>query len=381
MGAGVVSLSHVRVPKAGVAPSNETLYVGTYSQKVEEGILRLTLDVGRGVLSAPQPASGNVNPAGLVLHPTGRFLFATCLVLDADGEPTGGVAAFAIDRRTGDLRELDRRPSGGTGPCHLSVDSEGRCLLVANCGKPSVACLAIEPEGGFGELSTIIPHQGVSRNSEQKPQAHSINVFPGNRFAVAADLGLDRLFVYRLDSATARLTPHDPPFVRLEDGAGPRHFAFHPGGSFAYSINELSNTVTALTLDREGGELKIIQTVSTLPTDFQGKSYAADVQVHPNGKFLYGSNRMHDSIAVFGIASDTGRLQPLGHTPSGGRFPRSIALDPSENFLIVANQKSNNLVVFRVDSGTGHLEAIGQPVSAPRPVCVRFRPGGEKSDL
>lgn len=361
------------LPADGLESGAGFLYVGTYSARDGEGILCATFDQRNGSLGELRPTGGIRNPAFLAIHPSGNFLYATTTVADTDGTPTGAIAAFAIDDKTGELREIDRRPSGGTGPCHLAVDSQGGCLVVANCGTATVACLALSRDGRFGESSTVIRHKGVSVNSEQKAQAHSINIDGSGRYAIAADLGLDRLFVYRLDAARALLTPHDPPFTSVAPGAGPRHLAFHPEGDFVYAVNELGNTVTAFSFDGETGMLQTIQDVSTLPMGFAGESFAAEVRVHPGGRFLYASNRGHDSLAVFAIDSATGRLDPKGHTPSQGSFPRNFTLDPSGNYLIVANQKSDNLVVFHVDPQTGRLEAAGEPIPAPQPVCVRIR--------
>ena len=356
---------------AGGAGQRSLIYVGTYSPKEGEGIFFAEFEPN-AALGKFRPTGGALNPAALVAHPGGRFLYATTVVTDREtGKPTGGVAAFAINDATGELREIDRRPSGGTGPCYLSIHGDGKLLVVANCGTATVACLSLRPEGGFGAASTVIQHEGKSENSEGKPQAHSITVAPGGGFAIAADLGLDRLFVYRLEDP-ARMTPHDPPFTRVMRGAGPRHLAFHPTGTFAYSINELNNTITAVRFKKELGSLDVLQAVSTLPADFQGKSFAADVQVHPNGNFLYGSNRGHDSIAIFRIDPSTGNLHSQGQTASGGKFPRSLALDSSGSFLFVANQKSDQLAFFRVNTLTGNLESGGPPISIPQPVCVRI---------
>jgi 6-phosphogluconolactonase len=348
------------------------VYVGTYSPKEGEGIFHATLDARSGVLGPLRPASGARSPAALAIRPGGRFLYATTLVPDEQGKPTGGVAAFSLDEATGEPRAIDSRQSGGTGPCYLSVDSEGESLLVSHCGTANVACLSLRADGRFGDASTVIPHEGVSENSEGKPQAHSILVAPGNRFALAADLGLDRLFVYRLTAAQARMTPHDPPFARVPTGAGPRHLAFHPAGRFAYSINELGNTITALRFFQDSGKLEALQSLSTLPADFKGESFAADIQVHPSGRFVFGSNRGHESIAAFRVDDGTGRLQSIGQTPSGGKFPRSIAIHPSGAFLLVANQKSDRLSIFRIDPATGRLDPTGQEISVPQPVSVRI---------
>lgn len=360
---------------ANAATARDCLvYIGTYAPNADEGIICSTLDAERHRLIQPRPAGSSVNPAALVAHPAGNILFATCLVSDASGKPVGGVAAFALDADSGQLREIDRRPSGGTGPCSLSIDTDGTCLLVANCGTATVACLSLRTDGRFAEATTVIPHQGTSRNSEQKPQAHAIGVACENRFAIAADLGLDSLFVYRLDRSAARLMPSDPPFLRLADGVGPRHLAFHPRRSFLYSVNELGNSMNAISLDCETGSLQVIQSFSTLPSDFQGESFAADVQVHPGGQYLYATNRGHDSIALFHIEETTGKLRSLGHVPSGGKFPRSLAIDPAGAHLIVANQKSNNLSLFSIDPSTGFLTPRGPPIDVPSPVCVRIVP-------
>lgn len=348
------------------------LYVATYSPKAGDGIFVAKYDRESGRVGTLRPTGGAGTPAALALHPGGQFLYATTLIKDAQEKPVGGVAAFAIDSATGELREIERRPSGGTGPCYLSIESQGRCLVVANCGTASVACLKLEFDGRFGNASTVIPHVGESRNSEGKPQAHSIVVAPGNRFAIAADLGLDRLFVYRLDAGLARLTAHDPPFAEVTPRSGPRHLAFHPQGQFAYAVNELGNTVTACTFQGETGRLHPFQQISTLPNDFRGESYAAEIQVHPSGRFLYASNRGHDSLAMFSIDQQTGRLTAIGSAASEGKFPRHFAIDPAGEFLLVANQKSDGLIVFRVDTDSGRLKSLGSLIAVPQPVCVRI---------
>lgn len=349
------------------------LYVASSSPKDGNGISVTRFDRMSGGLGKFRPTGGLESAGTLAVHPSGKFLYAITRIKDAQGSPTGGVVALTVDDATGDLREIDRRPSGGTGPCYLAVDNDGQCLVVAHCGTASVVCLKLQPDGRFGDASTVIRHEGKSLNSEGKPQAHSINVAPGNRFAIAADLGLDRLFVYRLDATKAQLTPHDPPYVAVSRGAGPRHLAFHPNERYAYSVNELGNTVTACTFQSETGLLHTFQEVATLPGDFRGESYAAEIQVHPTGRFLYASNRGHDSLAIFSIDPKSGRLSPIGHASTQGKFPRHFALDPAGEFLIVANQKSDRLVVFQIDRQTGLLKAKGSPISIPQPVCVRFR--------
>ncbi len=348
------------------------IYVATYSPVDGEGIFVADVDAGHGTVSHLR-ATGNLkSPAALVIHPSNKFVYATKLITDAQGNSVGGIAAFAVDRKSGELTEIDRRTSEGTGPCFLAGDPQGKSLVVANCGTATVAALSIMSDGRFGKLSSVIQHAGESQNSEGKPQAHSIVISPGGKFAVAADLGLDRLFIYHFDAAKGALTPHEPPSVQLEQGAGPRHIAFHPTGNYAYAIGELGNTISACAFDDRTGDLQVLHNVSSLAEGFRGESYAADIQVHPNGKFLYGTNRGADTLAICAIDAETGRLKSLGQVPSGGKFPRAIAVDPSGKLLISANQKSDHLMLFRIDPATGMLSAVGEPVSIPQPVCIRF---------
>jgi 6-phosphogluconolactonase len=258
------------------------------------------------------------------------------------------------------------------------VDKEGKNVLVANYGGGSVAALPIQADGRLREASSFIQHKGSSVNPKRQegPHAHSINLDTANRFACAADLGLDQVLVYQFDATKGTLTPHTPPFAAVAPGAGPRHFAFHPSGRYAYVINEMNSTVTAFTYDAQQGTLKELHTLSTLPAGFKGNNSTAEVQVHPSGKFLYGSNRGHDSIAIFTIDQDTGRLTAAGHELTQGRTPRNFGIDPTGSYLLAANQATDTIVVFRIDPQTGNLKATGQTVSMPTPVCVKFVPIG-----
>jgi len=348
------------------------LYVATYSPRQGEGLFVAPWNPQRGEVGALRATGGLQTTATLVVHPRGGRLYATTLLPDAKGQPGGAIAAFSIDPRNGDLKEIDRRASGGTGPCYLAIDGDGRCLVVANCGTASVACLQLKPDGRFGDSATVIQHTGTSQNSEGKPQAHSILVAPGNRFAIAADLGLDRVFSYQLDGTLARLSANDPPFVAVPRGAGPRHVAFHPTGRWAYSVNELNNTVSTFSFESKTGVLQSTENITTLPDDFRGESYAAEIQVHPTGRFLYASNRGHDSLAKYAVDPPTGQLRRVGHTLTGGKFPRHFTIDPAGQFLIVANQKSDQLVLFQIDPDSGDLKHHGMPVAIPQPVCVKI---------
>lgn len=350
------------------------VYFGTYTDTTSKGIYVGQFDPAQGRVSGVELAAAAARPSFLAIHPHRPLMYAVGEVADFQGKKSGVVRAFAIEA-SGKLRLLNEQPSGGAGPCHVSVEPGGRCVLVANYGGGSVASLPIEADGRLAPAGSVIQHRGSgpNRQRQQGPHAHSINVDPTGRFALAADLGCDKVFVYRLDAAAGRLTSHDPPAVELAPGAGPRHLAFHPNGRFAYVINELDSTVTTLAYDAAAGRLKVVASVSTLPPSFSGTNTTADVHVHPSGKFLYGSNRGHDSIAVFAIADD-GTLRPLAHESTRGRTPRNFALDPTGQYLLAANQDSDTVVVFRIDTQTGLLTLVGQPVALPRPVCIRFVP-------
>jgi 6-phosphogluconolactonase len=357
----------------GQEVSNMLVYVGSYTRGDDPGIHRFRMDMETGELTALGSTAGIVNPSFLAIHPSGRFLYAVSEINDFSGKKTGAVAALSIDRQAqGELKLINRQPSAGDGPCHVVVDPTGRCLLVANYGGGSVAALPISDDGALQPPSSSIQHEGQSVTPRQTaPHAHSINFDPGNKFAMAADLGLDKVLVYQFDAAQGKLTPHEPAGV-VEPGSGPRHFAFHPSGRQAYVINELANTITVFRYDADRGRLSPLQTASTLPEGFEGTSHTAEVQVHPSGKFVYGSNRGHDSLAVFRVNADTGTLTAVGHVSSGGKTPRNFGIDPSGKFLLSANQETGNVVVMRIDPETGMPHPTGSQVQVPRPVCIKF---------
>jgi 6-phosphogluconolactonase len=286
------------------------------------------------------------------------------------------VSAFSRDANTGQLTLLNQQSSGGVGPCHLAVDPTGKCLLVANYGDGSIAALPIRVDGTLGGPATRIVHQGSSVNPGRQagPHAHFIIPDPANRFALTCDLGLDQVLVYRLDAVESTLAANDPPFAAVKPGSGPRHLAFHPSGRFVFLINEMSATLVAFAYDAGRGTLKELQTLSTLPENFTGTKSGAEVQVHPSGKFVYGSNRGHDSIAVFGFDPGSGRLTFLECQSTQGKAPRHFALDPTGQWLLAENQDSDSIVVFRVDGRTGRLSPTGQTVSVGAPVCAVFVP-------
>jgi 6-phosphogluconolactonase len=351
------------------------VYVGTYTSGSSKGIYRLDLDPATGKLTGLTLAAESADPSFLAIHPNHRFLYAVGELEKFGGKVSGTVSAFAINPKTGNLQLLNQQPSGGPGPCHIITDRQGKHVLVANYSGGSVSVLPISEDGKLGEATAFVQHQGSSVNKErqQGPHAHSINLDTANRFAFVADLGLDKVLVYRFDADRGTLTPNDPPAAEVKQGAGPRHFTFHPSGRYAYVINELDSTVTAFTYDSERGILNPMQTLSALPEGFHGQSYCAEVQVHPSGKFLYGSNRGHNSIAIFAIDSETGRLKPVGHQGHEIKTPRGFGMDPSGKFLLVGNQDSNSIVVFRIDPETGMLAPI-ETVEVPNPVCVKIIP-------
>ncbi len=352
------------------------VYIGTYTRGESKGIYVYRMDVSSGALTPVGVTNAGPNPSFLAIHPNHRFLYAVNEVAEYEGEKTGSITAFSLDPTTGNLNFLNRQSSSGALPCHLVVDAAGKNVLLANYIGGSVSVLPILDGGKLGKGTSVMQHEGSSVNPSRQtgPHAHSINLDRANRFAVAADLGIDEVLVYRFEGAKGKLTPNDPPSVSLMAGAGPRHFAFHPTKPNAYVINELDSTLTTFTYEPELGVLESIQTLSTLPAGFKGVTHTAEVQVHPSGKFVYGSNRGHDSIAMFKVDDATGKLTSIGHEPTGGRTPRNFGIDPSGRYLIAANQDSDRLVVFRIDPTAGRLQSTGTVVDVPAPVCVKMIP-------
>jgi 6-phosphogluconolactonase len=355
-------------------PGKVRLYIGTYTWKASKGIYLSRLDPATGALEAPVLAGAATNPSFLAIHASGRFLYAVGEVDRFGGQKGGVLSAFAIDRQSGKLTLLNQQSSRGPGPCHVAVDRTGRWALVANYSGGSVACLPIQPDGRLGEATDFVQHKGSSVNPQrqQGPHAHAAYFDAANRFVFVPDLGLDKVMIYRFDAAQGKLVPNDPAWVAMAPGAGPRHLAFHPNGRYAYVINEINSTVTALAYDAARGTLKPLESVSTLPEGFEGKSATAEVAIHPSGKFLYGSNRGHDSIAAFAIDAETGKLRPIGHEPTQGKSPRNFAIDPTGTYLLAANQDGNNVVVFRIDAQSGKLQATGHSIKVAAPVCVEM---------
>jgi 6-phosphogluconolactonase len=294
-------------------------------------------------------------------------------VAEYAGKPGGGVSAFAIERGTGNLRLLNEQATQGADPCHLTLDRKGRTLLVANYTGGSITTLPLRSDGTLGMASDVKQHEGSSIKEQQKgPHAHCIILDAAERYALAADLGIDKVMIYRFDPATGKITPGKQPWAELQQGAGPRHLTLHPNGKYLYVINELDSTLTAFKYNGATGTLSLIETVSTLPSDFSGVSYCADVRVSPSGRFIYGSNRGHNSIVVFEIDQSSGKLTPLEHVSTEGKWPRNFNIDPGGRFLLVANQHTDNVVTFSIDGRSGRLKPTGQVTEIPVPVCLKF---------
>ena len=349
------------------------VYLGAYAKGEDQGITLCKLDRSSGKLEKVKVFGGHSNPAFLEIHPSQKFLYAANEMREFKGEPTGAVAAFSIDAKTGELAQLNQVSSKGAGSCHITIDAEGRTLFVANYGGGSVASFRIGEDGTLSEAVSFFQHEGssVDERRQKGPHAHSINVDPANKRAYCADLGLDKVLVYKVNKK-GKLKANDPPFTKTQPGGGPRHLSFHPSGKFAYVNLEMTSKVTVFTHNAKTGVLTEVQTVSTLPKDFTGNNSTAEIRVHPTGKFVYCSNRGHDSIAVFAIDEKSGKLTFVEHEPSGGKTPRNFCIDPSGDYLLAANQNTNNVVVFRVDAKTGALTPTGSSIESPKPVCVRF---------
>lgn len=353
------------------------LYVGTYTGGDSKGIYVCRFNLQTGALQATDLVAETKNPSFLVVSPDGRYLYSVCETFDFRGKPSGGVSAFAVDPVTGGLTLLNERLSQGTGPCHVAVTADGRYVLVANYGSGSAALFPVADDGRLGEVSAVVRHEGAGVNPKRQkgPHAHSVTLSPDNRYAFVCDLGIDKIVGYKLDAAAGKLVPAGLPDVEAAPGAGPRHMAFHPTGRYAYVINELNATIAAYAYQPETGTLTRQQTVPTLPPGFPGDNLCADIHVHPSGRFLYGSNRGHDSIVLYAIDKDTGKLTSVGQQPTLGGHPRNFTLDPTGTFLLVANRDSDNVVTFRVDTNTGGLTPTGQVLTVPQPTCLQFRTG------
>lgn len=349
------------------------VYVGTYTHRgTSEGIYIYRLDTATGALTPVGVARGVQNPSFLALDPQCRYLYAVNETMTFEGQPGGGITAFAVDPQSGALTLINSQCTHGGAPCYVSVDRTGRYVYVANYMGGNAAAFPVRAGGGLDPASAVVQHagSGVNPRRQEGPHAHSITLDLTNRFAFVADLGIDKVMVYRLDLEGGTLSPHTPPSVEVDAGAGPRHMAFHPNGRYAYLITEMGNTIIAYAYDAARGTLTARQAVPALPEDFAGRSTCADIHVAPSGKFLYGSNRGHDSIVIYAIDAETGLLTYVDHVPTLGKTPRNFAIDPTGTYLFAAHQDSDSIVTFRIDQETGQLAPAGQVTEVPMPVCV-----------
>lgn len=354
------------VAVSAVSAESIDVYFGTSTRGgSSKGIYRSVLDMSSGKLSEPVLAVEAVNPSFIEFHPNGKFLYAV-----SPSGKGGSVGAYALDTDTKALKLLNQQPSGGVWPCYVSLDHTGKNVLIANYSSGSASVLPIKADGSLAKPTAVVQH--TKSNSGKEPHAHSINVSPDNRFALVADLGIDKIMIYKLDVEKGTLTAGNPAYAKLKPGSGPRHFCFSPDGKSIYVINEHGSTMTVFAYQADSGTLTEVQTITTLPEGFDGKNWCAEVRVHPSGKFLYGSNRGHDSIVVYKINLTDGKLTYVEHETGDIKTPRNFNIDPTGKFCIVANQDSNSVVVFRIDQKTGSLSPTGHKITIGSPICVRF---------
>ena len=361
------------------------VYVGTYTTgpfknwpaTKSEGLYVYRMDASTGELVYSSHLKGVSNPTFLSIDKKHRTLYALSEIHEFEGKESGAVGAYTIDSTTGGLTLLNQQSSVGTGPCHLCLDKTEKFVLVANYAGGSVAVLPILGDGRLGEATEFIQSEGSSVNPERQmePHAHSIYVDHNNRYAINADLGMDKILVYAFDATAGKLRLNEELCVSSKAGAGPRHFTFHPNGKYAYLINELDSTMVAYMYDVNRGKLDEIQALSTLPEDFNDINHCADLHIDPSGKFLYGSNRGHDSLVIFEIDEGTGRLKYVAHESTQGECPRNFVIDPTGTWLLAANQNTDTIVTFRRDKQTGRLTSTGHIANVPAPVCLELIPG------
>ncbi len=361
------------------------VFAGTYSEPIRFGTGQILEGKGKGIYSFRfDPKSGKLTPHGLtenVRNPSylcfdkdRRFLYSVNELKEFEGQFGGGMSAFRIDQDTGALTFLNSKPTKGTDPCHIIVDKTGQFVFVANFASGSIIGYRIAADGSLGEEVAFVQHEGSSVDPRRQtgPHSHAVEFDGTGRFAYVPELGLDKVMIYELDQKTGAVKPASQPWVSVAPGAGPRQLVMHPKGRFAYLINELNSTMTAYGYDSKTGALTELQTLSTLPAGFTGATSCAEVQITPDGKFLYGSNRGHNSLVIYAVDPDKGTLTVVGHESTRGAIPRNFEIDPTGRFVIVANQDSDNLVPFALDPATGKLAAIGEIATCPTPICVRF---------
>ncbi len=347
------------------------LFVGAYTQG-NEGIAVYRFNAKTGDLQYLLTNENVQNPSYLAIHEDKNLLIAVNEVGEFQGKPSGAVSSFSFDPKSGALELLGQVASGGGAPCYLAMDNKAKFALVANYSGGNVGMLPIGNEGNIEDLADLIQHEGssIDERRQKGPYAHTIVFDPDERYALAADLGIDQVITYEINREESRLIQVG--IFETAPGAGPRHLAFHPNGKFVYIINELNSTMTSCSYDSETGQLREVMTVSTLPDGFEGTNSCADVHVSPDGRFVYGSNRGHESIAIFKTDASIGNIENVGYQNVKGKTPRNFTIEPTGKFLLVANQNSNNIVVFSIDEETGLLTDTGVEVQTPKPVCLKM---------
>lgn len=361
-----------------IAGENFLVYFGTNTnaKNGSKGVYVSRFNTATGELTEPQLAAEAGNPGFLAIHPSKKYLYACGDVTSAEGKKAGGISAFGIDSKSGKLTLINQAATTGAGPCHVSVDKTGKVATISNYGSGSISSYAIKEDGSVSPEVSFFQHEGSGADPKRQagPHAHSVNFSPDNRFAFACDLGLDKVLIYKVDTASGKLTPNDPPFAKTPAGGGPRHLAFHPSGKFVFVNNEMGMSETVFAYDAEKGALTEVETVSTLPEADRGMKglSTAESVAHPNGRVVYVSNRTHDTIAVFACDPATGKLTLLQNVPVEGKIPRNICLDPTGKWLIAAHQDSATAALFKVDQDSGKLTFTGTKVNVPGSICVRF---------
>jgi 6-phosphogluconolactonase len=397
--AAVLAFWLVAGQRARAQDGDYFLYIGTYTgfkyvhhsktygkgESHSQGIYVSRFHAASGELSAPQLAAKMINPSFLAISPNGRFVYAVSEDPLSVGPPldhASYVSAFAIDHATGKLRLLNTEPTGGTSTCFISMDKTGRYVMMANFGSGSVSVIRVKEDGYLGELTSFIQDVGGSVDPaiQSEPHTHSIVVSPDNRYAIVSDLGMDKVLIFRFDAETGKLSPPDPPSASVYPGTGPRHFTFDSAGKFGYQLTEMGGTVNVFSWDSAKGALSLVQTAHTTPHDFYGSNHSAEIEILPNGRFLYESNRRTkseterapDTIGVFAIDSGNGTLSQVEQVLPGGVMPRNFKIDPTGKFLLAANELSNNVVVFGIDQSNGRLTRAGKEITVDTPVCLQF---------
>jgi len=397
----VIAFALVAAQVARAQDNDFFMYVGTYTgfkyvhhsktwgvgESHSKGIYVSRFHAATGDVSQPELAAEMINPSFLTVSPNRRFLYAVSEDPLSVGPPldhSSYVSAFAIDPTTGKLHLLNTVPASGTSTCFISIDKTGKYVMMANFGSGSVSVVRVKEDGSLGELTAFIQDVGhsVDPSIQTEPHPHWIGVSPDNRYVIVSDLGLDKVLIFRFDAETGKLSPPDPPFAAVYPGGGPRHFAFDPAGKFGYQLSEMSGIVDVYAWDPSKGTLTGVQRAHTVPHDFFGGNHSGEIEIHPNGKFLYESNRRTQSefvrgpetIGVFAIDPGSGMLTPVEQTDSGGIMPRNFKIDPTGAYLMSANQLTNNIVLFKIDSTTGRLLKTGTEIKVDTPVCIHFAP-------